>query len=116
MHAHLRTALGSVAAAALLLSATGCGGDGGDSGGRPSAAAISSALRSADAAGMLGNLGGKLDKQAADCIGEKFHDSKISDAALRALVRKDQDYKGSKADQTAAAALVPQLGSCIGAK
>jgi hypothetical protein len=113
MRSNLRLGLAGAAAAALLLAATGCGG-GGDGGGRPSADEISSALRSPDAEGILGDLGGKLDKDTADCLGEKFHDSKISDKALRALVRKDKDYEGSKADQQAAAALIPQIGECVG--
>jgi hypothetical protein len=115
MRSNLRLGLGGAVAAALLLAASGCGG-GGDGGGRPSAAEISSALRSPDAEGVLGDLGGKLDKSAADCLGKKFHDSKISDKALRALVRNDKDYEGSKSDQEAAAELLPGIGECVGAK
>ena len=77
--------------AALALFATGCGGDDG----RPSVDEISQSLQDEDL------LGSDMDAKLADCIAEAFHDSDLSDEALRAIAEGDEDYDASEEDEKA---------------
>jgi hypothetical protein len=110
----MRTILRAVLAAALgtvLLGTAACGG-GGDGGGRPSTDEIAKTLKSKASDNPFASIVDKLDAKTADCIADKLHSSKISDKALRALVKGDTDFEGSASDQKAAAELVPSLTSC----
>jgi hypothetical protein len=110
MRTILRTVL-ALAVAAALGGTAACGG-GGDGGGRPSTDEIAKTLTSKASDNPFAGIVDKLDAKTANCIAEKLHSSKISDTALRALVKGDTEYKGSTSDQEAAAALVPSLASC----
>lgn len=96
---------GLVLAAAALLATTACGGGGG----RPSTNEIQKAIEKGNSA-----LGSdvKVPKDTAHCVAKAFHDSKLSDGALRALVKGDKDYKASSADQKAVDSLGSDVGKC----
>ena len=88
--------LPALAAAALVLTfATGCGGD--DGGGRPSVDEISDGVQDT----MGDTLGDDVPKSTIDCIAKAFHDSDVSDEALRALADGDKDYDASDKDEKA---------------
>ncbi|WP_310963646.1 hypothetical protein [Nocardioides terrisoli] len=105
-----RARLGAAVAAAALLTTAACGGGSGSS--RPSTADLSKSIRSTGDNSVLGSQASQLTKAAADCIAKALHDSKISDTALRAIVKGNKDYKASSADQKAATAVLPQLEKC----
>jgi hypothetical protein len=113
MRANVRTSLAAALTAAGLLSAAACGGGGGGGGGgRPSTSEIAKALGDGDNS-LLGSTGDNLGKSAENCIAKALHDSKISDAGLRALVRKDKNYKPSSGDSKAAASAADDMAKCI---
>lgn len=95
-----------IAAAALTLSLAACGGDGG----RPSQAEIKDALTSEDS--VSGVDMSDMDDAVADCMAEAFHDSDLSDEALRALVDGDEDYEGSEEDTEAMTDLSDEFMEC----
>jgi hypothetical protein len=76
------------------------------SGGRPSADEISKTLQEPDNA--VGSAV-TMPKKGADCFAKAFHDSDLSDEALKAIVEKDNDYKASKADEK----ILTELGGTI---
>jgi len=98
--------LSAVASAALVLTfATGCGGDGG---GRPSVDEIAEGLQG-------GTLGEDVTDEVATCVAKAFHESDLSDEALRALADGDEDYKGSKKDAEAAQSVSTEsITKCMG--
>jgi hypothetical protein len=101
--------LSTLASAALVLAfASGCGGsDGG--GGRPSVSEISKSIQG-------GTLGTDVSDKVATCVAKAFHDSDLSDEALRAIVDNDKDYKGSKADTKALSSISTDSATkCMGA-
>jgi hypothetical protein len=105
-----RTGAGALAAAILLLTSA-CGGGGG--GGRPSTDQIASALQKSGDNSLLGSTGSQLSDDQANCLAKVLHDSGVSDAALRALIKNDNSYKPSAADERAARSMVPQFAKCV---
>jgi hypothetical protein len=109
----MRTILRAVLAltvGTVLLGTAACSS--GDGGGRPSSDQIAKTLRSKASDNPFAGVVDKLDDKTARCIADKLHSSKISDKALRALIKGDTDYQGSKSDQKAAQELVPSLTGC----
>jgi hypothetical protein len=83
---------------ALFSVLTACGGSGGA--GRPSTDEIARALKDKDnpIGKSIAAAGGTATDEAIQCISKAFHDSKVSDAALTAIITGDTGYKGSKKD------------------
>ncbi len=98
---------GAALAISLLLVTSGCG-----SSSRPSADDISNALRKGTDS-VLGSASANLTKKAADCVGKVFVDSKLSDAALKAIVAGDKKYKPSASDTAAINGLATKIVACI---
>jgi len=106
----------SVLTVGLIVS--GCGADSGNkdsakesssSSGRPSAAEISKAFKSASP---------ESSDEFANCVGKVFHDSKLSDESLKKAVNAPKDFKAesmSKADQevTKSKEFNEKLGKCF---
>lgn len=84
-----------IALAATVVLLAGCGG-GGD--GRPSVEEISNVLSEG---GEIGGEDFSIPEEQADCVAKAFHESKLSDDALNAMVEKDEDYEASEADEKA---------------
>ena len=95
----------------LTMSVSACGShDAAES--RPSVQQITASLTSGPLAKEMG-----LDKTAASqsafaCIAQKLEESDLSDAALRAMVKADDGFTPSDADQKALGDLLPQMGTC----
>ena len=92
------------------LSACGAGHEAGS--GRPTTDQIVSAfttgpLKSELPASVTGS------SSVLKCIAQKYEDSKISDAGLRALVNGDDNYKPTKADTDAVDGLTSQMADCV---
>jgi hypothetical protein len=106
--------IGAGLAAGALLFVGACGGSGGSSdSGRPSTTDLTSAITKTGDSSLLGNSGAKLTGEAASCLAKAMHDSDISDAGLRAIIKGDKDYKASSADEKAAASMIPDLQKCV---
>lgn len=99
--------LGACLAVALLLATAACGSS------RPSADDVSKALQKGAQSNRAAGQSTKLTKKQSDCAGKIFVDSKVSDAALKALVAGNQKYKESKADDAALQKVIPQLKKCV---
>lgn len=97
----------ALAGSVLMLTAA-CGGGGG---GRPSVSDLEKAL-SDQSNGVFGSEVSSLSDKARDCIAKALHDSKVSDAALQAIVDGDKDYKASSADKSAASDLESDIAKC----
>ena len=97
---------GAVLAVSILIATSGCGGTS-----RPSADAISKALRQGDSVG--GAASSRLSKKAADCVGKVFVDSKLSDGSLQAIIAADKKYKPSSADTATIRGLQSKIVACI---
>ena len=95
------------AGSALLLTAA-CGGGGG---GRPSTADLEKAI-SGGSDSVFGSSFSNVPKKGLDCIAKALHDSKLSDAALKAIVDKKKDYKPSKTDTSALTSVQSELMKC----
>lgn len=105
--------LGIVLAAVALAATAACGGSsGGGGGGRPSASDISKSLDGGKGSFILGSAASSLNKSAVDCIAKAIEDSKLSDSAIRALVKGDKGYKGSSSDTKALSGLTTDIGKC----
>jgi hypothetical protein len=104
--------LGVLVAGTALMTVTACGGGGG---GRPSADEVSKSLKDGKASSFLGSASQVLDQKAYDCIGKAIVDSKLSDAAVRALVKGDTKYKGTSQDQKALAGMQSDMQKCAAA-
>ncbi len=100
---------GAVLATGVLLAVAGCGGGSSD---RPSADEVSAALQKTGEGAILPTTT-KIDEKQADCIAKLLVGSKLSDRALKALVKGDKTYSPSKADTSAAAAISSKLVSCV---
>lgn len=92
----------TVALVACCLALTACG----SSGGRPSVDELSKPMKD-NMAKYGGDVfkGDKADK-AAECMAKALHDSKLSDDALRAIVKNDTGAKLSKKDESAFASVM----------
>lgn len=97
----------ALAGSALLLTAA-CGG-GSD---RPSTAQIEKAM-TGGADSVFGSSFSSVPKAGLDCIAKALHDSKLSDAALKAIVDKKKDYKPNKTDNAALSGVQTQLMKCV---
>ena len=93
----------ALAGIALLLTAA-CGG-----GSRPSTADLQKALYGGPDS-VFGSSMAKVSKQGVDCMAKALHDSKLSDAALQAIIDKNKDYK---TDEAALAGAQAALMKCI---
>jgi hypothetical protein len=102
---------GAALAISVLLVTAGCGGSDSGGGDRPSTDEIAKALKG-DAGDLL-SLPSTLDDKAVDCIAKAIEDSKLSDKTVRALIKADKDYKGSKGDEAAIAGLSTDIGKCV---
>lgn len=91
--------------AALALTSA-CGGD--DGGGRPTTAEVKKAITSKDSV-----FGTTIPKESADCISKALVDSDVSDKTLNAIVKSDEDYKGSKDDAKALSGLQSDFAKCV---
>lgn len=101
---------GAALAVVALLATSGCGG-----GGRPSTEEISKSLIKNTKSGELKDIGVNIEftKKQADCVAKAFHDSKLSDKALKAIVEADKGYKETKKDTEALKATTPALTKCM---
>ena len=97
----------ALATCAVLLA--GCGG--GDGGGRPSVDEISEALQGGSS--VTEDMGIDVDAETADCMAEAFHDSDVSDEALRAMVDGDEGYEGDEDDAAAFTAAGEDMIACV---
>jgi hypothetical protein len=95
-------------AAALLVSTGGCG-----SAGRPSADQLSAAIRTQAGKGGDAFVKQAVTRRSADCMGRVLYRSRLSDAALRALVDGRKGYHATSADKQAMRSLAPRFIDCI---
>lgn len=98
-----------VAAGALTLAAvaalSACGGGSGD---RPSADELASTLKGDSSFGQISD-------KVVDCMAKAYVDSDVSDGFLRAMVKKDEDYKPSKKDTEEAMSVATDAAKdCVG--
>ncbi|MCW2786577.1 MAG: hypothetical protein JWP74_3094 [Marmoricola sp.] len=105
---------------ALLVTA-GCGSSSPSSSGasgakqdsaRPSVSQVSAALRKGGKASLL-PAGVVLNRDASDCIAKSLVASKISDSALKALLKGDKTFKPTAADSAALKGLNATLIGCV---
>ncbi|MCW2786578.1 MAG: hypothetical protein JWP74_3095 [Marmoricola sp.] len=107
---------GAALAISVLLVTAGCGGSSGGGGSsRPSASDISKALRQGGDRSVLGASASKLSKKSADCVGKALTDSKVSDKALKALVKGDKTFKPSTSDTKAITTIESAVIKCVSA-
>ena len=91
-----------VVAALALTSACGGGGD------RPTKAEVKTAITSKDSV-----FGSAIPEKSADCVAGVLVDSDVSDKTLNAIVKSDDDYKGSKDDEKALTSLTKEFAKCV---
>jgi len=106
-----RVAAALAVPAALALTLSACGGDGGSS--RPSADTIASSLEGGDAAKLLDIDKGDISDSAANCLAKKLHDSDLSNATLNALVKGDEDYNASDSEEDKLKSVFTDAMSCM---
>jgi hypothetical protein len=107
-----RRKLGIVLAAAGLVATAACGSSGGGGGGRPSTSDITNSLDGGKGSFILGSAASSLNKDAITCIAKAIENSKLSDGAVRALVKGDTGYKGGSSDTKALTGLSTDIGKC----
>jgi len=97
--------------AALTFALTACGGESGSS--RPTTDELAKPMTSGKIADDMGVSG--LPKKVITCIAQKFHDSDLSDDALRAIVNDDEDFDGKSGDEDALDKIQSDVTSCASA-
>ena len=81
---------------------------------RPTRSPSHSRTRTTPIGQTIAAAGGNASDQVIDCLAKAFHDSDISDDALRAITKGDTGYKGSKKDADALQETVTtELPKCI---
>jgi hypothetical protein len=95
----------------LALPLSACGGHGGAES-RPSVEEITRSLTSGSLAQAMGLDNTDAPHSTLTCVAQKLEDSRLSDAALRALMKADKDFQPSDSDQKALTDLPSQIVSC----
>lgn len=98
---------------AITLPLSACG-EKDSAAGRPTVDQINSALTDGPFGDELGLKDAGVPDRVFTCIAQKIEDSKLSDAALQALVDGDKGYQPSDTDQNAISGLQSQILTCAG--
>lgn len=107
----LRNSAKLIVAATVLALVSACGG-GGD---RPSKDEVADAIRNGSSPMGSGEDMTSLPDETIDCMAGALVDSDLSDDALRAFVKGDDDYEASDDDQAAVQSASTAMMSCVSA-